>query len=467
MQCEQIRERLGEVFDGGGDESVRIAVEAHLAECAECRAEKESLVLLDANLTKALRSRQRAADSVADRVIQHLRAGRPSPQRGSTASLRVVVLLSSYLAAAAAGFLLAVGLLRSEQGEIDDLQAAGRATPGFDAGPTLAAPVARVVYAIGPSSYRPPEQEEWVPIVAGQIPAISCPAESVVRTERGSLCELETATGSRIRLNESSEVALRSGEDLELVQGQIWCRAGEAGTVRVAAKEAAEQTADLCLFVCPTRSECVLSCVEEGPLEITAASGAVNVVSDETVHEVPFSASCTVQGGAVTISEPSSQRLSAERWMQPLLTQAGHDNPELESRVRQLLAQVGRTKVSLLYEQDLRNLGEYGALPLIRFVQSEASRSEPGKRRVAIRIVADTAPVWMVPDLIALLEDDDPEIRSRSASALTRLTGESHGLTAGEWQGERSQWSGGVDLWRGWWVQHGRSCSPPPPGLTP
>lgn len=78
-----------------------------------------------------------------------------------------------------------------------------------------------------------------------------------------------------------------------------------------------------------------------------------------------------------------------------------------------------------------------------------------------MRILKDVAPIWMLPELIALLEDDDPAVRSNAAQALTRLTGETQGFEFNVWQSDRSQWSGGVLAWNEWWRQHRLSCSPP------
>src|SRR5690606_40114537 len=157
----------------------------------------------------------------------------------------------------------------------------------------------------------------------------------------------------------------------------------------------------------------------------------------------------------------------AERWMQPLLTLGGHGNPELLQRVDALLARIGRTKLAYLYEQDLRNLGEYGALPLLRFVQSEASPQEPDRRHTAMDILADTAPIWMVPDLVALLEDDDPAIRVASARGLARLTGTDQGKAPEKWAADPTELTAAVSQWRQWWQQHRFACPTPPAGIAP
>jgi hypothetical protein len=120
-----------------------------------------------------------------------------------------------------------------------------------------------------------------------------------------------------------------------------------------------------------------------------------------------------------------------------------------------------------LYEQDLRNLGEYAALPLLRFVQSQASQQDIERRHKAVSILADTAPIWMVPDLISLLEDDDAALRIAAARGLTRLTGTDQGIAVELWEGDPVERTAAISQWRQWWQHHRLACPAPPADLAP
>jgi hypothetical protein len=53
---------------------------------------------------------------------------------------------------------------------------------------------------------------------------------------------------------------------------------------------------------------------------------------------------------------------------------------------------------------------------------------------VAARILADLAQPWSIPDLIALLGDNDKEIRYHAAKALKRLTQQTFGRQPEDWR---------------------------------
>ena len=85
------------------------------------------------------------------------------------------------------------------------------------------------------------------------------------------------------------------------------------------------------------------------------------------------------------------------------------------------------------------------------------------RRRLAMSILADTGPVWMAPDFVGLLEDDDPEVRFQAARGLRRLTGETQGLEPGDWKNDRSELGEAVSEWKSWWQSHRPSWPVPPP----
>jgi anti-sigma factor RsiW len=481
MDCDQVQEQLGGMMDGALDEPTALVVEAHLAECELCGAQNEALIALDASLTRVFAAEQSAADRIAVGVLTRLPAtatglaATQAPGRSPIPWQRAL----GYLIAVAAGFMLAVlcfrpwqrpavpdGLIATDHAAVvQDLEGVSRGERDPVA-PLVA--VAHLVHATGPISYRPPSGSTWEQVDTAQLQVLGCPSDSSVRTAPGALAELKTPTGSRIRLNESSEVAFVSDQELQFTQGQIWCRAAGEGPLRVVTGEtsAAPQTSpQIWTLACPTSSELVTSCAPAQPLQVVSAAGHVEVSAGGQARTLPAGTFATLTNGELEVRQSESDLVQAQRWMQPLLTLGGHGNPELVQRVDALLARIGRTKLAWLYEQDLRNLGEYGAIPLLRFVQTEPSRHEPDRRHGAMDILADTAPIWMAPDLISLLEDDDPAIRVAAARGLNRLTGTNHGVALEQWDGEPAERAAAVSQWRQWWQQHRFACSPPPANL--
>ena len=71
----------------------------------------------------------------------------------------------------------------------------------------------------------------------------------------------------------------------------------------------------------------------------------------------------------------------------------------------------------------------------------------------------------MVPDLINLLEDNDPEVRHHTARGLARLTGETQGLSPDDWKADRETWATGLTQWQTWWQQNRFRYSAPPDSI--
>jgi hypothetical protein len=134
--------------------------------------------------------------------------------------------------------------------------------------------------------------------------------------------------------------------------------------------------------------------------------------------------------------------------------------------VNGLLAQLGRAKMSFLYERDIRGLGEYSALPLLRFVESAHSQEEVDRRQQAATILADVATSWMVPDLIALLGDVDPDVRVSAARGLHRITGLHQGLPPEQWRDSSQNLSDTYQRWLAWWEQNRRAYAARPAGVS-
>ncbi len=470
MECNDIQQQLCEWIDGTLDEPLAITLREHLTACEICRSEEQQLADVHSELTTIFAVERDRAGEIAERVLQEFSA---SPTRAGSQELArrdfhhrwLSGTAVGYLLSAVAGFLMATVWFQSPQPSREDIAI----TPLAD-DPLVVnvSPAAQLVHATGNVSYRPPTEDAWTSISPDDMSMFACPAEGGVRTEAGVLCELETSTGSLVRLNESSEVTLLSDDHLELVRGQVWCRASRNRTLKVITASGGHPDrlpSEQWVLTCPTNTESLTSCKPSEPLKVVATAGTVDVQLNGTEHHLPPGTICSVSDGEVKLWQSSHEMLTAERWMQPLLTLSGHGNPELTRRVDALLARIGRSKLSYLDEQDLRSLGEYGAVPLLKFMTAKESANAPSRRRLAMKILADTAPVWMVPDLIGLLEDNDPEVRHHTAHGLARLTGETQGLSPEDWKADRETWATGLNQWQTWWQQNRFRCAAPPDSI--
>src|SRR5262249_17022386 len=92
-------------------------------------------------------------------------------------------------------------------------------------------------------------------------------------------------------------------------------------------------------------------------------------------------------------------------WMNSVLALGSSDHPELAQRVNQLLANVGAAKLSVMYEDELRRLGDDGVPPLLAYLAATREKPTANERLLAARVVADVSQPRWLPDLIALLTD--------------------------------------------------------------
>ncbi len=74
-----------------------------------------------------------------------------------------------------------------------------------------------------------------------------------------------------------------------------------------------------------------------------------------------------------------------------------------------------------MQEQQVRQLGPAGALPLLAYVQSQRSRTIPSARLHAMRIASEMADETALDRLRRLQEDDNSLITRFATDAITRI----------------------------------------------
>lgn len=472
MDCNQSRNLFSAWVDRQLDSADEALLVEHLQECLECQAAVERARELHADLMLAFESPRRAATRVAEKVIAEIPTMAMSNHRPMNARLPQWFSLGL---AMALGFLLAVILFRPWTSEREASNSVQRRHDGFVEAPTMPAEtvpaatiaaakiqgVARMVDATDSTGVEFTDLigADWKSVA--NLPQFHCPSESSVRTNHNASCELVTAEGAVVRMKSGTEIVFRSAGCVELKRGEIWCRSTPGAPLEVvpAVSSTVVQNAvsggDAPAMSCTASgATCLMSVSESGnKVLVTAAEGNIGVKArNESLRLEPRETATITREGIDR--ERSFDRLLTTSWMQALLIRKGHGDGELVARVEELLAQIGTSGQSALYEAEIRTLGEYAVLPLLQYLKSPRANSDDERRLVVMGIVSDLAPPWAIGDLIDLLENSDAEVRFLAATALRRLTAQAQGGPLEIWRGDQAEWNSAVAAWRAWWTRN-------------
>ena len=153
--------------------------------------------------------------------------------------------------------------------------------------------------------------------------------------------------------------------------------------------------------------------------------------------------------------------LQATNWVHEILVLKGRGNPELDRRINDIFAGIGRTKMEFLLEEEIRVLGDHAVIPLTRYLQSPDKENDAYKRQRAARLLADIAQPRSIGDLITLLTDKDPQVRAYIAQGLRRLTGQEQGYTSQTWSNSSIATCESMQKrWQDWWNVNQYRCPP-------
>lgn len=418
MDCQQALDEIGRLIDGELPAPDHAALEAHLAECDGCRGARDALRVNDATLVRAFMPRRQAAAALADRVIAELQGQREGRHWARS--------WFAPLAAAAAGFLLAVLVLRPP------------ISLNRDSGHAPELPMARLALATGPTEMRVAPAGIWM----GCPESGAIQAGAAVRTVDGARCEIEASDGTQLRLDSGTLIELPTPRCVKLTQGELYSSIpGDGRTFKVELPDAVVQSSQGKFDVCCSSSEASVTVIE-GSASVACKGGNRRVAAGQRVRLVD---------GRIEETAAAADALQATAWINDLLVRKGPENPELTERLNDILAQLGQTKVSYLYEDEIRRLGSRAALPLLRYIASPRSQANVAGRISAARIAADLADSTVIGDLIARLSDPDPQVRVQVARALERLAGTDQGRPAAAWQDDPFTCQPTRDAWQEWW----------------
>src|SRR4051812_26901095 len=432
MRSEEALDQLNARADGELRAEDAAALHTHLAECSQCRVAGEGLSTIDADLRRAFVPRRDAAANLAESTIAALREPAIAPAAIATqTAIEPRMNWIQVLLSLAAGFLLAGTLFRPWE-------------PKFEAPDvvTQTGPVAHLAVASGPIDVLPVDQVE----------VFKCPTgwpiehDSVVRTGPSVRCEIAMENGNALRLDCNTEVKLHKSEIVEVNRGRMWS-CSQPGRKGVEIRSGGGT------IIAKPEAQLAVECQPPNARLIVLA-GAVNVRTAQKSFDVgPDKQVRIVQG---KMEEPDTCNATLETaWVNSVLALRDSKHPELDERVSRLLAEIGSAKLSLMYEDELRRLGDDGVPPLLAYLASTRDTPNVGQRATAASIVADVAQARWIPDLIALLTDANASVRSHAASGLERLTGRDQGFKAEEWKVQ--SWTtceGPHQKWLNWWIEN-------------
>lgn len=406
MQCDDVRDRLSAMVDGELGDPEREIVREHVRSCAGCAREESELRALDLDLHAALEPELERGAAVAEAV-----RARIAPRR----LLRFPTLAVAMVAAAAAGFLVAVLSMRG-----------GWGVAGGGASDPSAPAVATLELAVGGLEVRPTSSAPWTPLSTGAELA----AGAEVRCGAKTKASFQLADGSELRVNRGTRLRFVDPRHVALAEGQVFARVAPAGA---AGREfRVDAPAESRVVALGTQIDLVA--LERGVRLVTLQGLARLLDSAGAARDVSVGQQAEVREGAVGDVTPVRQLELLTTWHVELLSLRGRDDAELQAIVDRLLAHLGRTKMVSLYENEIRSLGSHCQLPLARYVESEESKKEEERRADAARILADVADASLRGDFLAMLSDPQAEVRYHAARALARIVGPA--------------WSHPPELWR-------------------
>ena len=475
MTCDEAENLISARADGElppGD-SAALALDAHMAGCAECRATADAVQVQDAALVRAFAPARRASDVVAERAFATLLAERAAPAgQITTAPSRATPprrwVIGIAASAIAASVVLATVLFIPRPKE-------PVARPTFA---SAAPPVAQVSLSTGDVFTCPSHSTDaWRPV----SPGASLAGGDRVRTGPSARVELRLADGSQVRLNGGTEARLDPGRSVELKQGQLWS-AVPPGSQPLLVTAPREAGGTITATNTPG-GQLDFACAPAGPV-VTAIHGPARVTDGRgTETQVPPGTAMTFVAGVAAGAGAPGDPLLAMRWLDDLLMLKGRDDPERMARVNELLsrakleaaaAPAGSTPAGSMppaaapsapgpVEQLIRSQGDRWTDSLACHVRSPDSLADRATRVAAARLLADLAPPSAIPDLIALLPDRDGEVRFFAAKALHRLTGQNLGRTPEQCATDPADEAEQTHKqWQAWWEQNqARYHSPP------
>ncbi|MCA9033176.1 MAG: zf-HC2 domain-containing protein, partial [Planctomycetaceae bacterium] len=348
----------------------------HLAECAACRGYQQALSDTDELLASFGREQQYIANSIAESVAAELHSNSAvselangnasSHQHHPTrrGSLSVLLVVASTLMMA----LVALWIAANPDNSTEVVNVP-EAVPS-EAHETIA----HINAATGPVFVRNDPSADWQEVAL--LETLGCSSGTSIRTGEASLCEVETESGGIVRLNRGCVVTFRENNSVSVESGEIYCVSSDSMPIEICTPSGAVQSpapaiTDMPIFCCPTSSACSVK-TETSPTpawaEVACSQGTVRIAAGANESQLTPGMSLIVSDGEIRPGNADDALLKT-RWYLPLLALGRPEHKvEVDQRVNALLSRIGFAKASFLYEDQIRELGETGAWPLLHML---------------------------------------------------------------------------------------------------
>lgn len=402
MNCESLPLMLNAALDGELSPLERTTMQQHLQECPSCQHEWQELQGLHQELELAFPAPE--VDSAVDLALQRIQQSHAIPQQVTVYEQpHRHTNRNSVFAFIAVVFTLLV--------------AVGTVTQWSNASP----PVAEISLMTGSIDFKPRDGTDWI-VIDGST-RVSLPAHARIRTGTESLCEIHTKSDAIVRLNCQSEMVMHCAAKVELVTGELWCRASSAAGMEICGVGPSKPQDKPNVFLCPSSTEMQWRALPNRELScLDVAPTSAEIRLPETTCMIQPGQCVTFASGSPRPEQTHQANPSeATQWQLPLLVLHNPHDLELQHRLTAMLARMGQSKMTYMYEDQIRKLGPAGAIPLLAYVRSPESRQDPPLRRRAMELVTKMATADAVASLEDLKQDDDPMIAKLAARALTRL----------------------------------------------
>ena len=457
MNRNELEQKLSALLDEELSVAERADLEAQINHCSQTRVDHDELAAIHEAMQFALADERAAATRVVTKVRDALQqvdqpsAGSPPVVRDDTPSplLRRLVWASSLAATLMLGF--AVGSWTRDgarTGVAPNSPNSGAKTTANDAsansGGNDITPVAKLWFATGDVELQVPDK----------VGTFLCPTDtdvvagSKMRTGALRKCEFRTANGTKVRLDEETEISIKSDGEFVLEQGRIWCEtSGDSVSCYVSC--GGGETAVQVLGQCDLE-------VTDGRTKLIPLRGSAEVSEGSFSCSVGVGQKLDWQEGQQPEPEQARNLMLETSWLNDILIAQEGGNRELQERARGLLAEMGYTKMRYLLEEELRSLGAPGVEPLIAFLRSESKEHQTQRHRIiAAELVRDLSNFSQIPRVVPLLDDSSPQVRFAIASGLHRLIGRHLAATPEQWSEStpelRSRW---IQLHQDWLQQN-------------
>ena len=401
MKCDQVERHLSEYLDEELESEVASAIQVHLSACDTCSNRLSELRSIDTKLRGLvlpdLSARIRAAVSAAAEESTVSKTGLAGPWHGW-----------AMIVAVAASIVIVIAWPKMQVPTVPPPVAVVPAPNGIE----LVA--ATIVRGTGDVEILPLEADAWETLSCEQPRGLRNGTR--VRTSSDSLCEIETPNRARIRVDKNAELLVRDASQIEVRGGQVWCETSANGPLWLKATDSLPLT-----FACPSSSEVQVTISERGAECTSLGEQDAQLTVGAVERQLPRGEKCLVDSDR-NIKREAAGFPAAKAWQLPLLAlDENRRSAELTSILTPMLAEMGRTKVAYIYEQQIRALGPVGAIPLLAFVVDGASASQPDLRRTAIRIASGQADSTAIELLEKLVDDDDSYVSATAAKTLARV----------------------------------------------